>query len=279
MTQIAAESSESKKAQPKDQQFVGDLLLVFRPGSATFRGRNSSSPTELLAQQNEWTLYSFPQNSRWKGFPLVNFSFENWQVWVVGEIYGANNSDQTSKRVKEAIQQDNLSSLNGHYLLLAWNSQKREWNIWTNRLATVHAFHTETKNGAAIGTCFGTVARTAANYDFDESGLLGFFAFGFFPQNRTYYKNVRILRPSTHEIFNSSGTLISSQRYWNWSFQPDQQRSYDDTVAEFGNLLRDIMNDLCRSGQDCFTNIGWIGFTKCCCSRTCRGHLVIFIWI
>ncbi len=249
MTQIAAESSESKKAQPKDQQFVGDLLLVFRPGSATFRGRNSSSPTELLAQQNEWTLYSFPQNSRWKGYPLVNFSFENWQVWVVGEIYGANNSDQTSKRVKEAIQKDNLSSLNGHYLLLAWNSQKREWNIWTNRLATVHAFHTETKNGAAIGTCFGTVARTAANYDFDESGLLGFFAFGFFPQNRTYYKNVRVLRPSTHEVFNSSGTLISSRRYWNWSFQPDQQRSYDDTVAEFGNLLRDIMNDLCRSGR------------------------------
>jgi asparagine synthase (glutamine-hydrolysing) len=249
MTQIAAESSESKKAEPKDQQFVGDLLLVFRPGSAIFRGRNSSSPTELLAQQNEWTLYSFPQNSKWKGYPLLNFSFENWQVWVVGEIYGANNPDQTSKRVKEAIQKENLTSLNGHYLLFAWNSQKREWNIWTNRLSTIHAFHTETKNGAAIGTCFGTVARTAANYDFDESGLLGFFAFGFFPQNRTYYKNVRILRPATHEIFNSSGTLISSQRYWNWSFQPDQQRSYDDTVAEFGNLLRDIMNDLCRSGR------------------------------
>ncbi len=249
MTQIATESPESKKAEPKDQQFVGDLLLVFRAGPATIRGRNSSSPNKLLAQQNEWTLYSFPQNSRWKGYPLLNFSFENWQVWLVGEIYGENNPDQTSNRVKEAIQQDNLSSLNGHYLMLGWNSQKREWNIWTNRLATIHAFHAETKNGAAIGTCFGAVARTAANYDFDESGLLGFFAFGFFPQNRTYYKNVRILRPATHEVFNSSGTLISSKRYWNWSFQPDQQRSYDDTVAEFGNLLRDIMNDLCRSGR------------------------------
>lgn len=249
MTQIATESSESKKAELKDQQFVGDLLLVFRPGSATLRGRNSSSPTELLAEQNEWSLYSFPQNSRWKGYPLLNFSFQNWQVWLVGEIYGANHPDQTSKSVKDAIEQDNLPSLNGHYLLFAWNSQKREWNIWTNRLATIHAFHTETKNGAAIGTCFGTVARTAANYDFDELGLLGFFAFGFFPQNRTYYKNVRILRPSTQEIFNSSGTLISSKRYWNWSFQPDQQRSYDDTAAEFGNLFRDIMNGLCRSGR------------------------------
>ena len=248
MTQIATESSESKRAEPRTQQFVGDLLLVFRPGSTTLRGRNSSSP-ELLAQQNEWSLYSFPQNLRWKGYPLFNFSFDNWQVWVVGEIYGTNGADQTTKRVREAIEKENLSALNGHYLLLAWNSEKREWNIWTNRLATIHAFHTETKNGAAIGTCFGSVARTAANYDYDEFGLLGFFAFGFFPQNRTYYKNVRILRPSTHEIFSSSGSLISSQRYWNWSFQPDLQRSYEDTVAEFANLLRDTMSDLCQSGK------------------------------
>jgi asparagine synthase (glutamine-hydrolysing) len=250
MTQISTETSESKKAGLRDQQFVGDLLLVFRPGSGgALRGRNSSAPAELLAQQNEWSLYSFPTNSRWKGYPLLNFSFANWQVWVVGEIYGSNNVEQTCWLVKDAIEQENLTSLSGHYLLLGWNSQKREWNVWTNRLATIHAYHTDPKNGAAIGTCFGSVARTAADYDFDESGLLGFFAFGFFPQNRTYYKNVRILRPSTHETFNSSGTLINSRRYWNWSFQPNHQRSYDDTVAEFAKLLRDIMSDFCRTGR------------------------------
>jgi hypothetical protein len=249
MTQIVTESSKSKKAELKDQQFVGDLLLVFRPGSAALRGRNSSGPAELLAQQNEWNLYSFPTNSKWKGYPLLNFSFSNWQIWLLGEVYGANDVEQTRNMVKDAINQENPTSLSGHYLLLAWNSGKREWHVWTNRLATVHAYHTDTKNGAAIGTCFGSVAKTAGNYDIDEFGLLGFFAFGFFPQNRTYYKNVRILRPSTHEIFTSSGTLINSQRYWNWSFQPDHQRSYDDTVAEFAKLLREIMSDLCRTGR------------------------------
>ena len=157
--------------------------------------------------------------------------------------------DQTLKRVKEAIETHNVSRLNGHYLLFAWNSEKNEWNVWTNRLATIHVYHTESTNGAAIGTCFGSVSRTAANYDYDEFGLLGFFAFGFFPQNRTYYKNVRILRPSTHEIFNSSGKLISSKRYWNWSFQPDHQRSYEDTVTELASLLREVMTDLCQNGK------------------------------
>jgi asparagine synthase (glutamine-hydrolysing) len=249
MTQISTESLESKKTELRNQQFVGDLLLVFGLGSVFLRGRNSTGPPETLAQQNEWSLYSFPTNSRWKGYPLLNFSFANWQVWVVGEIYGANDVEQAGNLVKDAIEKENLSSLNGHYLLLGWNSQKREWNIWTNRLATIHAYHTETKNGAAIGTCFGSVARAAGNYDFDEFGLLGFFAFGFFPQSRTYYKNVRILRPSTHETFDSSGKSINSKRYWNWSFQPNHQRSYDDTVAEFAMLLRDIMNDLTRSGR------------------------------
>jgi asparagine synthase (glutamine-hydrolysing) len=249
MTQIATESSQSKKVDVMNQQFTGDLLLIFNQNSLVLRGRNSSGPPEVLAQQNEWTLYSFPQSSRWKGYPFVNFSFDEWQVWIVGEIYGAGDSNRASKRVKDAIQQHNLSSLNGHYLLLAWNSQKREWNIWTNRLATIHAYYGESKNGAVIGTCFGSVARTAGNFDYDEYGLLGFFAFGFFPENRTYYKNVRILRPSTHEIFNSSGTLISSKRYWNWSFQPDHQRSYDDTVTEFASVLRDVMADLCQNGK------------------------------
>jgi hypothetical protein len=249
MTQLATESSQSKKADVVNQQFVGDLLLVFNPNSAILRGRNSSGPAELLAQENECRLYSFPQSSRWKGYPLLSFSFDDWKVWIIGEIYGVSDANRASKRVKEAIQQHNLSSLNGHYLLLAWNSQKREWNVWTNRLGTIHAYHAESKNGAAIGTCFGSVARTAANYDYDEFGLLGFFAFGFFPQNRTHYKNVRILRPSTHEIFSPSGTMINSQRYWNWSFQPDHQRSYDDTVAEFAKLLRDVMSDLCQSGK------------------------------
>ncbi len=249
MTQTVMETLEAKAAEGNNQQFVGDLLLLFRPGSGALRGRNSSGPAELLAQQNEWSLYSFPTTSRWKGYPLLNFSFANWQVWVLGEVYGVSGSEQTRMVVKDSIERENLSALNGHYLVFAWNSQKLEWNIWTNRLGTVHAYHAETRNGAAIGTCFGSVARIAADRDFDEFGLLGFFAFGFFPQNRTYYKKVRILRPSTREIFDSSGTKISSERYWNWIFQPDHHRSYDDTVAEFGRLLHEIMGDLCRSGK------------------------------
>ena len=89
MTPIATASNESKKAEAMNQQFVGDLLLVFNPNSATLRGRNSSGPAEIQAQQNDWSFYSFAQNSRWKGYPLFKFSFGNWQVWVVGEIYGA----------------------------------------------------------------------------------------------------------------------------------------------------------------------------------------------
>src|SRR5262245_60796528 len=102
MNQIAIESSASRKTELRDQKFVGDLLLVFHPGSAVLRGRNSSAPAESLAQQNEWNLYSFPTNLRWKGYPLLSFSFANWQVWVVGEIYGANSVEQTCNLVKDA---------------------------------------------------------------------------------------------------------------------------------------------------------------------------------
>ena len=240
------EAVEQRNADCKDSKFVGDLLLIFGPEGGVLHGRNRTSPSSILAQTNEWSLYSFPTTPHWKGYPLMDFSFGNWQVWLLGEIYGVSDTEEAQRLVKDSIEGvRNFSKLNGHYLVLAWNSEKLQWNLWTNRLGTLHAYRA--KN--AIGTCFNTIARVAGNSDLDIEGILGFFAFGFFPQNRTYCKAIQIIRPSTHEVFDASGRKISEKRYWSWLFNPDTARNYENTVDEFGSVLHEVMADLCRDGK------------------------------
>ena len=78
----------------------------------------------------------------------------------------------------------------------------------------------------------------------DWVGLTGFFGCGFFPQDRTFYDDVRILRPATHYVFNGKGEELSARRYWEWQHEPDYERSYEDTVGQFGGLFQSVMANL-----------------------------------
>ncbi|HEY1434710.1 MAG TPA: asparagine synthase-related protein, partial [Thermoanaerobaculia bacterium] len=75
------------------------------------------------------------------------------------------------------------------------------------------------------------------------------FAFGFFPQDRTFFDDVRILRPATHCAFDDRGRLLREERYWSWRHAPDLRRSQRDTVEEFGAVFHRILDEQTASGR------------------------------
>jgi hypothetical protein len=77
----------------------------------------------------------------------------------------------------------------------------------------------------------------------DWIGLTGFFSFGFFPEDRTFFESVRIVRPATRRVFDVSGRPLREERTWTWRHEPDGRRSYDETVEQFGEVLRDILTE------------------------------------
>ncbi|MFQ5568388.1 MAG: asparagine synthase-related protein, partial [Rhodothermales bacterium] len=123
------------------------------------------------------------------------------------------------------------------------------WHLWTNRFGTVHVYYASDGQRAALGTFFPAVAAAASDRRLDWVGITGFFGSGFFPQDRTFYQDVRILRPASHYVFDDQGILQRERRYWNWWHRPDSHRSYDDTVAEFGSLFGEVMRDQAREGR------------------------------
>lgn len=224
--------------------WIGDWLLLFDETDEITIGRTEFNPWQMLAQHPEWRLICQPTTPVWQGFPCVCGEVSGWRYWLLGELYS--HRSQALPALLERIFRSELSAshLNGHFLLCAWHEATRQWHVWTDRFGTFHAYYAHDGRRAALGTYFGAVSAAASQRRLDWAGLTSFFTCGFFLQDRTYYEDVRILRPATHLILNEKAELFLEERYWDWVYQPDVQRSYEDTVTEFAHHFHEVMHAL-----------------------------------
>jgi asparagine synthase (glutamine-hydrolysing) len=229
---------------------IGDLVIGFGTGAPT-GGRTTQQPWTCSAPSPEWELWEQPPSPNWKGFPVAEIKIAGWQVWLLGKLYdNTGQADEVARAVTEVVLgRRPASSLNGHWLLWAWDENDRDWHLWTDRFGSLHAYHARSDGRAALGTSFGTVARLASRRRLDWHGIAGFFGFGFFPGDRTYYEDVKILRPATHYVFGAKGVEVRAQRYWDWRHEPDRNRSYEDTVEQFGEIFAVAMRDRLQKGR------------------------------
>jgi asparagine synthase (glutamine-hydrolysing) len=235
-----------------------DMLVQFDAQTSTnpqLYKRSGCFLHQSLFRHEGVVLDVFSSEQANETLPVQQARNGGWHTWMFGEVshYFV---DTKTGRLPIEVFTDQLASgsaepstLNGHFLLCAWKSDSREWHVWTDRFATYHAYYATDGRRAAVGTFFPAVAAAASRRQLDWEGLAGFFACGFFPQDRTYFDDVRILRPASHYVFDQHGRLVSQERYWQWRYQPDPRRSYDETVAEFGQLLDEVMRDHTSAGR------------------------------
>ncbi len=134
-------------------------------------------------------------------------------------------------------------------LILRWDQTRREWEIRTDRFGTRHCYYAFDGKRAAAGTFFPAVAAAASSAKLDWEALAGFFTLGFFPGERTFYKDVKILRPASSYFFDENGKLLRSARYADWKHEPDMKRSYSGTVSGFSDVFEKIMEEQTREGR------------------------------
>ena len=239
MTATRERLVESVDRRPAAREAWGDFLISgVDPQSKPGR---LDGPGVAVRSSGDWILRRQAPGQGWSGYPLTAAETGPWQLWILGELYGG--ADARAVAADVAMGRAPASALNGHLLLLGWNESERQWHVWTNRFGTVHAYYANDGSRAGLGTCFSAVSRAASRRRLDWDGLAGFFAFGFFPQDRTFFEDVRILRPSSHYVFDGAGRLLKSERYAGWRHRPDARRSPRDTVEAFASVLHPIMDE------------------------------------
>ncbi|MCB0020414.1 MAG: hypothetical protein KDE09_21630, partial [Anaerolineales bacterium] len=208
---------------------IGDLLFCWQQTARPSIGRAASwNPPVKIDTAIGWKQ---APSEIWYGYPLQEGRIDHWQYWLLGELVGPVES-QLKRLFSDLTVADGL---NGHFLIIAFNHESRQWHIWTDRLGTLHAYYSRNESRAALGTFCPAVAATTDNYTLDWYGIAGFFSWGFFPQDHTQFANVRILRPAIHLVLDAHGKFQSEERYWRWQHVPDRKRSFADTVTEFAN--------------------------------------------
>lgn len=172
-----------------------------------------------------------------------------WDLWSIGELYELESPKQKIEQVLTNIINKLTTTkitpigLNGHFILFGYHKETHTWHVWTNRFGTLHAYYANNGSHAAIGTFASAVAATASSRQIDWEGLAGFCAWGFFPQDRTHFADMRILRPATHYHFDKNGRLLGQERYWQWHHKPNLRRSYDETLVELDTVLRTVLGE------------------------------------
>lgn len=136
----------------------------------------------------------------------------------------------------------------GHFVLARSTPEGVLQKIWTNLAGSLHVYHLEGRDQCVLGTRFRDLARRSERR-LDWEGLAGFFGLGFFPGDRTFHQDIRILRPASVYEFDGQGRIVREGRYWQWFHKPDERRSEAETIAQFGEVLREVLEDQTREGR------------------------------
>jgi len=210
------------------QNWAGDFLLLINAAFGEPPARDGSS-WHLVYQTPGCRLYLSPPSANWRGAPLEHWSEGSILYWRFGEVWGE-------------CQSANPADWPGHFLLIGFNQVNQTWYVWTNRGGTFHAYYVKTHTGIVLSS-YSPALADFTDRKLDYEALTGFFTFGFFPKDRTFFRNIKIISPSTQLTVGDDGKQIQEKRLWSWNHAPDTELSFDDTVDAFAALFHQVIHE------------------------------------
>ncbi|MCL4849976.1 MAG: hypothetical protein KJZ78_01170 [Bryobacteraceae bacterium] len=226
---------------------AGDLLICFGSDGNSIARRSSNATWSQIHASSACRFLASSEAKGWHGLPLTSVFNGHRSAWLFGEVFPTESGIATIRDLlATGLDSGESLDLNGHFLLVLHDTLSSQWHVWTDRFGTCHAYYGSDGKRAAIGTFHPAVADAASRRELDWLGLSGFFSWGFFPDDRTHFGDVQILRPATHYTFDSAGQLVGQHRYWQWWHRPNRAMSFDDAVTEFARRFDEVIADHVR---------------------------------
>lgn len=85
-----------------------------------------------------------------------------------------------------------------------------------------------------------TFAKVDAPHELDLKAICVFSAIGFFLDDDTYWKDMKVLRPASHHTYDAQGKLIESLPWFKWHYSP-RDISFEQALDEYSHLFETIM--------------------------------------
>lgn len=211
---------------------------------------NKNVPSYSRMGNNAWSdskskeynySLSFPHNATIQWFNELNT--ETHHLIVLGQFYEAvEYKDLLDGCVSYVSGKSQIfNDPAGHYIIFLFDKVKKLHYIFTDRMGTYHAYHSSENGINTISTFYLGLAKQSISKTLDWEAISGFFAMGFFPEDTTYLKTVKIFKPAACYSFNENLEMVEYRRYWNWTHIPTTE-SLADNIDRLHQVLKDSLS-------------------------------------
>ena len=134
------------------------------------------------------------------------------------------------------------------YIIFVVGKQNENLHVFTNRFGTYQAYHLSNKEGNAIATPYISLAKQSSDKTLDWEGITSFFGQGYFANDNTFLKSIKILEPASHYHFDNQLQKKKSKRYWDWEYTVHTKNT-DQRIEEIHATLSQSISVATR-GKD-----------------------------
>lgn len=154
-------------------------------------------------------------------------------VMIDGKIYGH------SKKVDleycmESYEKNGtefIKGLNGNFLLLIHDFKNNKTIIANDRFAfRVHYYALHSGSLILAPEPKAILQDESFKKEIDDDGLISFLSFGDFFGDKTLFQGIHVIEPASILVFD--GDVLSVERYWRFSYNPDYSKTDEEFVEE-----------------------------------------------
>ena len=138
---------------------------------------------------------------------------------------------------KEGI--DGFCKLNGRFTIALWDKAKKTLRLITDRYGFCKLFYWVTSGRIFFASEYKAIIwHKDFSKKIDEQGLADFMALGYSMEDRTFFRDIKLLPQASIATFKRDGNF-SIKKYWDYSFHSEEDPVWveEDYVDQFATLL------------------------------------------
>ncbi|MEM7543538.1 MAG: asparagine synthase (glutamine-hydrolyzing), partial [Pseudomonadota bacterium] len=135
---------------------------------------------------------------------------------------------------------------NGMFAIAIWDRDQRKLYLTRDRVGIKPLYYTHTSDGIAFASEIKSLlALEGVDNSVDRARVIAYLNFGYIPGAETIFTNIRKVLPATTLVLSEDG--IEEQRFWNLTYQQEQDRGLEAYSEEFGELFTSAIDLRLRS--------------------------------
>lgn len=153
-----------------------------------------------------------------------------------------------------------LDRLEGAFHFIALDLETRELTILNDRIGILPFYWHKTDAVFSFGPRLRHLVRKEQGWSPDPGPVINFLSIGHYLGPSTQVKEAHFLTPATVLSVDTSALSVSSRRYWNLVYEPDEGLSSNEHCKRLGNAIAEATSLLCPQGDQkpgIFLSGGW----------------------